>query len=254
MTAQLAGASPIPALTVEALRDAGVEPLARYERMLADACTLAPPPYGMAWYGDRYREVATDPDWLARSLVANASKEGEGSRKLWSLAGRAADGAVAAQVRQHAIDESRHARFYIGLLELAFPEAADEALLAQFRALSPGYGERDAPPASEPSSDAIVYDEIVQMNIGEIRTRIHQLLLRPVLSVFCPEENRPRLQGVLDALLADETRHIAYTGRIIDHAAAGAQGHALGAVMNARLAEFNEITLREVGAGTFASE
>ncbi|MEA2666455.1 MAG: hypothetical protein QOI11_3399 [Candidatus Eremiobacteraeota bacterium] len=254
MTAQLTGASPIPALTVDALRDAGVEPLARYERMLADACALAPPPYGMAWYGDRYREVASDPAWLAGSLVANAAKEGEGSRKLWSLAGRAADRDVAAQVRQHAIDESRHARFYIALLELAFPEAADEALLEQFRALSPGYGERDTPPASAPSPDALVHDEIVQMNIGEIRTRIHQLLLRPVLAVFCPQENRPRLQGVLDALLTDETRHIAYTARIIDRAAAGMHGPALGAVMNARLAEFNAITLREVGAGTFASE
>jgi uncharacterized ferritin-like protein (DUF455 family) len=96
-------------------------------------------------------------------------------------------------------------------------------------------------------------DELSQMNIGEIRTRIHQLLMRPVIRAYCRETMRPRLQRVLDRLLNDETRHIKYTARLIDRLSSGREQAAIS-VFSTRLAEFNEITLREVGQAQFIGE
>ena len=243
--------SVVPELTVRALQDTGAAPLPHYEASLKAACEIYPPPYGMAWYGDKYRDVSVDPRWLAQSLVANAIKEGEGSQKLWQLAGRTPAPEVAEQIRQHAIDESRHARMYIGLLEIAFPEATDELLRPTLFALSPGYTQKDRPPESPPANEATVLDEIIQMNIGEIRTRIHQLLLRPVIIAHCAQERHRKLSGILDSLLADETRHIEYTARLIDQACERGHEAFVRTTTADRVAEFNHITLDEVGEQKF---
>ena len=89
----------VPDLTLSALIAAGEDNLARYALSLRHACEAYPPPFGMGWYGEKYRTVASDPQWMAASLVANAEKEAEGSRKLWALAARITDRDVAAQVR-----------------------------------------------------------------------------------------------------------------------------------------------------------
>jgi len=237
-------------LTLEALRGYR-HALERYGRMLKKACRAHPPPYGQAWYGEIYRKLAVDPRWLANSLVANASKEGEGSRKLWNLVARVEDGSIAEKVRLHAIDESRHALIYIALLNLAFPKAVSAAQLRALRRLSPGYASFDRPAPLAPSTTAIVMDELVQMNIGEIRTRIHQLMLRPVITLHCPRGNRAKLGAMMDALLDDETRHIAYTAQIIDDFAAKGSATAVTNLFSRRLADFNDITLEEVGQRSF---
>ena len=54
-------------------------------------------------------------------------------------------------------------------------------------------------------------------------------------------------RGVLDSLLEDETRHIQYTARLIEAAAQRGQDRVVLATMARRLAEFNEITLNELG-------
>jgi hypothetical protein len=91
---------------------------------------------------------------------------------------------------------------------------------------------------------------LIQMNIGEIRTRIHQLLLRPVITTHCPPEGRAKLQRVLDSLLGDETRHIEYTARLIEKAMKESAGF-VRRTMRQRLDEFNQITLEEVGELSF---
>src|SRR5690348_10127120 len=94
--------STVVALTIDALRAFGTEPLPGYESALNHACSAEPPPFGMAWYGDRYRDYAIQPGWLAQSLIANAIKEGEGSTKLWALAGRSRQPDVSELIRTHA--------------------------------------------------------------------------------------------------------------------------------------------------------
>jgi hypothetical protein len=243
--------SVVPDLTLAALNEKGIEPVPHYDSFLRAACDAHPPPYGMAWYGEKYREVAQDASWLANSLIANAAKEGEGSRKLWALAGRTPDGEEAEQIRRHAIDEARHARLYLKMLAIIFPDAVDSDLASELDKLSPGYTTNDQPPKLASASPATVLDEVIQMNIGEIRTRIHQLLLRPVAMAHCSKQERPKLERVLDSLLADETSHIEYTARLIEKASENGSADFVRRTMAARLAEFNEITLQEVGELSF---
>lgn len=240
--------SVVVSLTLNALRARGSGPLKGYARSLGAACASFPPPFGMAWYGKRFRDLVIDPNWLALALVGNAEKEGEGSRLLWRLAGRTADPDVADQIRWHAIDESRHARMYIAMLETAFPGAIPDELRPSLKAFSPGYGLRDRPPVLPPAPAERVLDELIQMNLGEIRTRIHQLLLGPVIRVYCPPARRRRLARILDSLMDDETRHIEYTARLIERAIARGDGEFVYRTMARRLNQFNKITLAEVGA------
>ncbi len=240
--------------TVRALDRIATEPLTYYRAALHVACSTAPPPFGQLWYGDKYRFLAVEPTWLAASLIANAEKEGDGSRKLWALAGRASEPRVAEAIRQHAIDESRHALIYVAMCQLVFPEALDVQLLAHARALSPQYRSHDVPPVSGKASRESVLDELVQMNLGEIRTRIHQLLLQPVLRVHCPPGKQERLSRTLDVLLTDETRHIQYTARLIEAEAQRGKSQLICSIMRTRLQEFNQITLAEVGDSRFVGK
>jgi hypothetical protein len=240
--------------TIEALRSFGTEELPSYERALRGACNSTPPPFGQAWYGEKYRLLASDPAWLASSLIANAEKEGDGARKLWQLAASTPDPEIGEAVRLHAVDESRHALLYLAMCELVFPGAMDETLKAYADGISPRYSARDELPALPRVTSERVLDDLVQMNIGEIRTRIHQLLLRPVISAFCPEASADRLGRVLDSLLEDETRHIQYTARLIEAAANRGQDDFVLATMERRLREFNEITMNEVGEARFVGE
>lgn len=238
-------------LTLKALAEQSAESFDNYADALQQACDAHPPPYGMAWYGEKYRSVAVDPFWLANSLIANAQKEGEGSRKLWQLVAKTSDENIAEQVRQHAIDESRHAKLYISMLGIAFPEAVTPELLDELNKLSPGYATRDFPEHTNKVADNVVLDELIQMNIGEIRTRLHQLLLRPVINLHCPDAERKKLERILDSLLSDETKHIWYTASLIEDAMQNGKRDFVYRTMSLRMAEFNEITLQEVGESTF---
>lgn len=244
----------VPELTLQALTELGVKGADFYALCLRRACDKHPPPFGMAWYGERYRSVALDPHWLAASLVANAQKEGEGSRKLWRLSARANDPLVAEAVWRHAVDESRHARLYIAMLDAAFPNAVDDKLRPELLALSPGFGLTHKPETVPPAARESVIDELIQMNLGEIRTRIHQLLLRPMISAIAAPQALPTVQRILDALLLDETRHIAYTARLIEQASRSGHGAFVEQTMTLRLADFNDLTLHEVGIEQFVGE
>jgi hypothetical protein len=233
-------------LTLRALRRGRNDPFPVYARSLRAACLDVPPVFGSAWYGDRYRELATDPRWLAESLLVNAAKEGRGSRELWALAGRARDPIIAEAVREHALDESRHALMYLAILDLVFPGALGGRRPA-FRTLSPRYSAREHPPAGRPARSRQMLDALIQMNLGEIKTRINQLLMMPVVTAYCPPATRGRLARILRALLLDETRHVRYTARLIERAGATGEGAFVSVTMHRRLALLNRITLSEVG-------
>jgi hypothetical protein len=234
-------------LTLRALARGGAGGLRGYARALRAACAGSPPPFGRFWYGERFRRLARDPDWLARALVDNAAKEGEGARKLWRLAGRTADPLIADQVRQHAVDESRHALIYVAMLETVFPGVVSSRLRATLVRTSPRYRLRDRPPGHAPLPGRRVLDELIQMNLGEIRTRINQALMGPVVRAYCPPAGRRRLARMLRSLMDDETRHVAYTARILEHAIAEGRGDFVRRTMAHRLSQFNRLTEREVG-------
>jgi hypothetical protein len=243
-------------VTIAALREHGVPELPTYQRALAGACNALPPPFGRRDYGDLYRSSASDPNWVALSLVTAAQSEGEGARHLWDMAACTPDTEVAHQMQQHAIDEARHSRGYVTLLGLIFPEAADEELRTRLRSLSPGYIEDSplVPTAGSPYAYAATVDELIQMNIAEIRTRIYHRLQRPVLlDHYCKANRRPRVRQILDWLLVEETRHIAYTARLIERAAQTLGSEQIVELMRDRVKDFNELTEEELARRTLVA-
>lgn len=211
------------------------------------AWTAAPPPFAFAWYGATFRQRSLNLRWLAAGLARNAVAEGQGARKLWQLAARTADPRIASLVRQHAIDESRHALVYLAMLDTVFPSALPPEDRAALRASCPRYRVDDRPAGASPVPRHRLLDELVQMNIGEIRTRINQQLLAPALLTVCAAVNRRRLRRMLNSVLSDETRHIAYTAALLDHALAGPDDQFVVRTLHTRLAQFNRRTVDEIG-------
>jgi hypothetical protein len=243
--------NPVAAMALGALAEHGVPALPAYRRALASAFARFPPVFGRKAYADLYRRGARDPDWVALSLATFAEGEGDGAERLWDLAACTPDAEISRQLQWHAIDEARHSRGYVTLLGLIFPRAVDEELLGQLKALSPGYTRASPLKARKGSAYArpATVDELIQMNIAEIRTRIQHLFQRPVLLRYCPPARRARVRRILDSLLLDETRHVAYTARLIERAARGSGAAPVMELMHERVRDFNEITEGEM-AGT----
>jgi hypothetical protein len=238
-------------MTLRALAEHGEPLLPAYRRALISACNEFPPPFGTKAYGDLYRKSASDAEWLALSLATHAESEGDGAEHLWDLAASTRDADAARQLQQHAIDESRHSRAYVTLLDLVFPGAVERDVLRQLHGLSPSLTKATplrAKPGSSYAHSATV-DDFIQMNIAEIRTRIHHILQRPVLMKYCKAERRERVRRILDSLLLDETRHVAYTARLIEREARETGADVVG-LMRERVKDFNAITDDEVGRRT----
>jgi hypothetical protein len=244
-------------LTLEALRPHGVMAWPYYRDALVTACRKAPPPFGTKGYGKIYRDVAKDPDWMANSLIQNAEGEGEGSGHLWDLAASTPDRRIAAQVKAHAIDESRHSKAYVAMLDLTFPGLIENNdLHVQLASLSPGYNQRSALEVHKGSAyaSAITLDDLIQMNIAEIRTLVHHILQRPMLLGYCAPERRRRLTLLHDRLRLDEVRHIAYTAALIEEFAQRGEAGAVKRLMQERMSDFNAITNEDLGRGLFDFE
>lgn len=242
-------------LTLEAIGKAATRPIDNYGQLLRLAFKDHPPAFSQKWYGEKYRKYAIDPLWLCQSLIDNSSKEGEGAEKLWRLAASSDIPAVSEAVRLHAVDEARHSRLYLGMLRVAFPVSVDDESLKELYDHTPAFTIKDHPDRLGDFSDLLVLDHLIQMNIGEIRTRVHQLLLMPVIQAHCSRDKRARvrLQRVLDSILADETKHILYTAELIETAMERNQRY-ISDLLYHRLEEFNQITLDEVGESTFDDE
>src|SRR5260221_10216281 len=212
---------------------------------------MPPPPFGTKDYSKIYRDVARDPGWMVISLIQNAQGEGEGSGHLWDLAACTPDARVAAHVKAHAIDESRHAKAYVAMLDLTFPGVVDDEFHAQLTSLSPSYNQRSPlkPHEGSPYASAITLDDLIQMNIAEIRTLVHHLLQRPMLLEHCAPERRRRLTRLHDSVRLDEVRHIAYTAALIEEFASRGEAGAVNRLMLERMSDFNAITNEDLGRG-----
>ena len=240
-------------LALTALRSHYREAGPYYSDALVTACRKAPPPFGTRKYEKIYRDVARDPNWMAVSLIQNAQGEGEGSGHLWDLAASTPDPRVAAQVKAHAIDESRHAKAYVAMLDITFPDVVNNKSRVQLASLSPGYTQRSPlePHADSPYASAITLDDLIQMNIAEIRTLVHHIIQRPMLLAYCAPERRRRLALLHDRLRVDEARHIGYTATLIEELAQRGKADAVNRLMQERMSDFNAITNEDLGRGAF---
>jgi rubrerythrin len=245
----------IAELVVSSLKELQIASVPHYTDALVAAFDRWPPPYSRKGYGEIFRQVASDPCWLAESLVDNAWREGDGAGRLWSLAACTADEAVAAQVKQHALDESRHARWYVAMLQIVFPNAVEADQKAVIDSLSPGYTHQTplVPVEGSPFAHSTTVDDLIQMNIAEIRTCVHHLLQRPMLLAHCDPRQRSRLVPILESLLHDEKKHVGYTAQLIEEHARKGGADEVRALMSERVFDFNEITTKEVDQRIFES-
>lgn len=234
-------------ITLEALKQHQVGPLERYGECLRATFEAHPPPFSAAWYGDKFREMARDREWFANIIVGNASTEGWGSGKLWYLAGKTHDAHISALIQQHAMDEARHSRMYSSMVEKIFPGTVTEALRGELKTLAPTYRFGDKPERLPPYSQQDILDNLFQMNVAEMRTLVNQLLARPVLLTYCPEESQASLTRMLDRLMWDEARHVGYTAQLIEQALATPDAVFLRDIIPLRVHQLNELTLDEVG-------
>jgi hypothetical protein len=212
-----------------------------------------PPPFGTAEYGLIYSALSVEPRWMAISLVTNAEREGDGAKRLWSLAACSLDAKQRVLLKRHACDESRHARIYLALLDLAFPQAVSGDFAVELRQLSPGFSMRQElyPVPDSPYAKVPTIDDFLQMNIAEIRTAIHHTMQRPVLARHCPPDNLTKITSLQDALLKDELSHIAYTAVLIEEISQDVDCNRLASLFRRRFHDFNAITTEELGGNVF---
>jgi hypothetical protein len=225
----------------------------KYVAALDKALSKEPPPFGTKAYSDIYRAASASGQWLAMSLMTNAEREGDGAKRLWSLAACSDDDEERQLLKRHACDESSHALAYLALLDLSFPGAVEPNFRAELNQLSPHFsmGQKLLAVEGSPYARKPTVDDYMQMNIAEIRTTIHHLMQRTALAKHCPEANMPRATKVLNSLLRDELSHVAYTAVLIDRKANSADPKKFQALFRKRIRDFNRITNDELGERVF---
>jgi hypothetical protein len=191
-----------------------------YKQLLQTATNTHQPPHGMAWYGNRYREQARNADWFANSLVLNSYEEGNGSRQVWELSQRTGNQDFAQLIRNHSIDESRHSKMFATLVDILFPTSLEVETRKQIKAFSPGYSASNHPAHQTNSlvdtlDEKIMMDQLIMINLLEIRALILQLLLRPVLQAYAQLAELEKVTRMSDQFIYDETQHIAYSAHCI---------------------------------------
>ena len=224
-----------------------------YFEALDRALEDEPPPFDTAAYADIYLNASTNWRWMAVSLITNAEREGDGAKRLWSLAACSEDLDVQRLLKQHAVDESRHALLYLALLDLTFPDSVDPSFRMDLNQLSPHYSLNQAlvPVEGSPYAKKPSIDDFLQMNIAEIRTAIHHIMQRPAIANHCSADQRRRIASIQDSLLRDELKHVSYTAVLIERIASRLPMEYVSNLFRRRFRDFNQITIDELGEGVF---
>jgi hypothetical protein len=219
----------------------------RYLELFDKGISKEVPPFFQADYGISFRHHIENPYWVIQSLVSNAIKEGEGSRDLASVADACESGELASDLAIHIGDEARHCRMYLQLIDTVFPIAMTADLRQTILQKFPPVTYQRAVASVPFQTPWKMLDYLIQINLGEVRTRIHQKLLEPVLYAYCPEENKETLCRTLCKLAGDECCHIKYTASRIG-ALSREFGHdAVHDLFVRRFCEFNRYTDKELG-------
>ena len=220
-----------------------------YLAALDKALKEEPPPFDTKVYADIYREVSEDAHWLAVSLITNAEREGDGSKRLWSLAACADNVEHQQLLKSHAVDESGHALLYLLLLDLTFPGVAEPAFRLELEKVSPRYslGQKLFAVEGSPYAKNPTIDDFLQMNIAEIRTTIHHLMQRSAIVKHCPQENLSRIATIQDSLLRDELKHVAYTAVLLERMGSEIDFNQVSDLFIQRFRDFNQITREDLG-------
>lgn len=204
--------------------------------------------------GERYAEffwhcASTVPGWIARVALTNGKAESEGSEKLFDLWQHVDyDPNAEEQVLAHAKDEARHSRIFVALTQRAFPDSFSDEYLTRFEAALPDVRKAEQVKAEGRIPEDHLIDHLVQMNIGEIRTRLHMHLFAPVIFGMAPPANKLAVRRLLEGLVRDEVRHIGYTARLMEDWARDGAEDLIRRLYASRLRTFNRITYEQTAS------
>ncbi|WP_035792325.1 hypothetical protein [Kitasatospora mediocidica] len=221
--------------------------LPHYTDALTAAFQDVQPVFARPRYAEFFWHCATTvPGYAARVTLANGPAESEGSEKLFTLwQGVHHDDVAAEQVLQHARDESAHSRLFVRLTETAFPAFLPPGAGTRLAATMPDIRTRPLDKTSVSVPHEHLIDHLVQMNIGEIRTRLHMHLFAPIIFGFTPTQEKPTSRRILESLVKDEVRHIGYTALLMEQWATDGAGERIRALYQNRLHIFNELTVEQ---------
>ena len=221
--------------------------LINYAESLRSAFANFSPVFTQEHYADFYLACASqDPAWIPSNVLANARKESDGSRLLYELWRRVRDNLLLEDdIMLHIRDEIRHSKLFISLAELAYPDIAGQPFVTQLRKELFALDSAEISKDTAILTEAHIVDHLVQMNLGEIRTRVHISLIAPLISAFTPEMNRPKVQKLLASLVDDETSHIAYTAKHLEAMLPGIGSEAMNQLFTRRLRDLHQYTLDE---------
>ncbi|PGU19085.1 hypothetical protein [Bacillus thuringiensis] len=232
-----------------AIRNYLGEDLSYYTDSLINAFEKSDPVFIRKNYSEFFWHCAsTVPGWLPRVVLANSTAESEGSSKLLSLWKTVNyNTEVEERVLYHAKDESRHSRIFLRLVQLAFPHSIDSSEIKKLDEKLTDIRNKKHEKVDYKIPEELLIDHLVQMNIGEIRTRLHMQLLAPVIHAFAPTENKLRVRRILEGLVLDEVNHIGYTAKLMESWAASGKVHRelIFNLYQRRLEDFNLVTIQE---------
>lgn len=235
---------------LEDLRSFADHDLPHYSACLHAAFKATEPVFIRQRYGDFFWHCATTvPGWLGQVVLANADAESDGSAKLLRLWQRiGSNEKVSREVLTHAKDEAGHSRLFVELTGAAFPGCLPRRVIHALKRRLTKINDDALTKSVEAYDEITVVDHLVQMNIGEIRTRAHMHLLGPAVLAAAPDDKADWVEVTLQRLGGDEVRHIGYTARLMEQWCREGLTSTIRDLYIRRLREFHQITIQQTEA------
>lgn len=225
-----------------------------YADCVREAFRTFEPVFTRERYADFFLHCAsTVPGWTAGTVLANAKKESDGSDdllKLWRAI--TFDQYLESKVLFHAYDECRHSRLFVDLTALAFPNLLTIENANAFKRKLIKIDKSKLSKSDVRVSELQAIDHLIQMNMGEIRTRIHIKMLAPIIYAFAPKENRSRVEKIVTGLISDEEVHVSYTASLINSRCKEGNAGEIKMLFCRRLKDFDKYTRIETEAAVAA--
>jgi hypothetical protein len=178
------------------------------------------PAHCRKWYADLFFNFASDVSWLSKNIIENAINEYEGARKAVNLAAvipLGLDVGLKPLLLQHARDEWHHAKMFLALFDFLLPnyhlEHGFRQEMEQTFSLFP---DPEGGLEKQNLTSREFLDHMVQINLGELRTRYQVKLFKQIVEVACPQNNIRKACSLVDKLTDDENRHVAYSAMVIE--------------------------------------
>ena len=199
------------------------EDCSAYSDLLGKAVLSIDPVFFRPEYSQFFWHCAsTIPGWVQRVLVACTKSESRGSLgllDLWKATTICEEAEVG--LLRHAKDEARHSRMFLRMLRLTYPGfLASSTMEETQRALAVIRRDDEVKSGANVSEEDLI-DQFVQLNITEIRTRIHLGFLAPIYFESTTDDKKSEVGELLQRLGRDEIVHIAYTAKLLNEWARG---------------------------------